>query len=166
MLCLGAQSCQTLCDSMHGLTPGFPVLHNLPEFAQTHVHWVDDAIQPSHPLLPPSPLDLSLSQHQGLLQKVSSLHQVAKYWSFSTSPSNVQGWFPLGLTGLISLQSKGLSRVFSSTSVRKHHFFGTQPSLWSNFHIHIWLLKKPKLWLYGPLLAKWCLCFLIHLDIS
>ena len=86
--------------------------------------------------------------------------------STSVLPMNIQDWYPLGWTGWISLQSKGLSRVFSSTSVRKHHFFGTQPSLWSNFHIHIWLLKKPKLWLYGPLLAKWCLCFLIHLDIS
>ena len=56
---------------------------------------------------------------------------------------NIQGWFPLRLTGLISLQSKGLSRVFSSTTVPKHEFFGTQPSLWSNSHIHTWLLEKP-----------------------
>ena len=72
---------------------------------------------------------------------------------------NIQGWFPLGLTGLISLQSKGLSRVFSSTTVQKHQFFGAQPSLWSNSYIHIWLLEKPQLWLDGPLSAKWCLCF-------
>ena len=66
-----------------------------------------------------------------------------KYWSFSfsSSPSNeYQGWFPLGLTGLISLLSKGLSRVFSSATVRKHQFFGVLPSLWSNFHICTWLL--------------------------
>ena len=55
---------------------------------------------------------------------------------------NIQGWFPLGLTGFISLQSKGLSRVFSNTIVQKHQFFGAQPSLWSNSHIHTWLLKK------------------------
>ena len=56
---------------------------------------------------------------------------------------NIQGWFPLGLTGWISLQSKGLSRVFSNTTVQKHQFFGTQLSLWSNAHIHTWLLEKP-----------------------
>ena len=85
-----------------------------------------------------------------------------KYWSFSISLSmNIQAWFLLGLTGLILL-FKGLSRVFSSTTVWKHQFFGTQPSLWSNSHIHTWLLEKPQLWLYRPLLAKWYLCFLIH----
>ena len=67
-----------------------------------------------------------------------------KYWSFSFSlPMNIQDWFPLGLTGLISLQSKGLSRVFSNTTAPKHWFFGIQPSLWSNSHIHAWLLEKP-----------------------
>ena len=63
--------------------------------------------------------------------------------SASVLPMNIQGWCPLGLTYLISLQSKGLSKVFSSTIVQKHQFFGTQPSLWSNFHIHTWLLGKP-----------------------
>ena len=67
---------------------GFPVLQHLPEFVQTHVHWVDDAIQPSHLLSPPSPLVLSLSQNQGLFQWVGSLHQLAKDSSFSISPSN------------------------------------------------------------------------------
>ena len=80
--------------------------------------------------------------------------------SASVLPMTIQGWFPLGLTGLISLQSKGLSRVFSNTTVWKHQFFGTQPSLWSNSHICTWLLGKPQLWLYRPLLAKWCLCFI------
>ena len=65
--------------------PGFPVLHCLPEFAQTHVHWVGDSIQPSHPLLPSSPSAVSLSQHQGLFQWVSPSHQWPKYWSFSIS---------------------------------------------------------------------------------
>ena len=69
-------------------------------------------------------------------------------------PMNIQDWFPLELTGLISLQSKGCSRVFSNTTVQKHQFFGTQLSLWSNSHIHTWLLEKPQLWLDGPFLAK------------
>ena len=58
-------------------------------------------------------------------------------------PMNIQGWFPSGLTGLITLLSKRLSRVFSSTTIWKHQFFGTQPSLWSNSHIHMWLPEKP-----------------------
>ena len=70
--------------------------------------------------------------------------------SGSILPMNIQGWFPLGLIGLISLLSKGLSRVFSSTRVQKHQVLGTQPSLWSNSHIGTWLLEKPYLWLYGP----------------
>ena len=74
--------------------------------------------------------------------------------SASALPMNIQGWFPLGFTGLISLQSKGLSRVFSSTTIQKHQFFGTQPSLWSNSHILTWLLEKPQLWCYGPSFAK------------
>ena len=65
--------------------------------------------------------------------------------SASVLPMNIQGWFPLGLTGLISLQFKGLSRLFSNTTVQKHQFFDTQPSLWSNSHIHTWLLEKPYL---------------------
>ena len=73
-----AQSCLTLCDPMDCSTPGFPVHHQLPEFTQIHVHWVSDAIQPTHPLSSPSPPDLNLSQHQGLFQWVSSSHQVAK----------------------------------------------------------------------------------------
>ena len=82
--------------------------------------------------------------------------------SVSVLPMNIQGWFPLGLTGLISLLSKGLSRVFSSTTIQKHQFFHIQPSLWSNFHIHTWLLEKPYFWLYELSSAKWCHCFLIH----
>ena len=72
-----AQLCPILCDPTDCSTPGFPVLHYLPEFAQTHVHWVDDAIQPAHPLPPSSPPALSLSQHQSLFQWVGSLCQVA-----------------------------------------------------------------------------------------
>ena len=92
------------------------------------------------------------------------------YWSFSFNISltnEYSGWFPLGFTGLISLQSKRLSRVFSNTTIQKHQFFGTQPFLWSNSHIHTWMLEKPELWLYGPLLAKCCLCFSVWcLDLS
>ena len=84
------QLCQTLCDPIDCSTSGLPVHHQLPEFTQTHVHWVGDATRPSHPLSPLSPLALNLSQHQGLFKWVSSSHQVAKYWSFSfnISPSN------------------------------------------------------------------------------
>ena len=81
--------------------------------------------------------------------------------SASVLPVKVQGWFPLGLTGLI-LQSKGLSRwFFIQHTVWKHQLFGAQPSLGSNSQICTWLLEKPYLWLYGPLLAEWCLYFLI-----
>ena len=127
-------------------TPGLPVHHQLPEFTQTHVHWVGDAIQPSHPLSSPSPPTFKISQHQSLFQWVSSSHQVAKVIGVSASasvlPMNIQDWFPLGLTGWISLLSKGLSRVFSSTTVQKHQFFSAQLSLWSNSHIHTWLYGK------------------------
>ena len=81
--------------------------------------------------------------------------------STSVLPMNIQDWFPSGLTSLISLLSKGLLRVFSRTTVQKHQFFISQPSLWSNSYIHIWLLEKPQIWPYGPLSANWCLCFLI-----
>ena len=128
--CSVAQSCLTLCDPMDSSTPDFPVFHYY-EFAQTHVHWVGDAIQPPHPLSSPSPPALKLSQHQGLFQWVNFLHQVTKVLEFqlpaSFLPMNIQGWFPLGLIGLISLLSKRLSRVFSSTTIWKHQFSGAQP---------------------------------------
>ena len=73
-----AQSCPTLCDPMNRSTPGLPVHHQLPEFTQTHIHWVSDAIQPSHPRSSPSPPAFSLSQHQGLFQWTGSLNMVAK----------------------------------------------------------------------------------------
>ena len=77
-----AQSCPTLCDPMNLSTPGLPVHHQLPEFTQTHVHWVSDAIQPSHPLSSPSPPATNLSQHQSLFQWVNSLHKVARVLEF------------------------------------------------------------------------------------
>ena len=87
------QSCLTLCDHMNHSTPGLPIHHQLPEFTQTHVHWVTDAIQPSHPLSSPSPPALNLSQHQGLFQWVSSSHQVAKILEFQLQHQSFQ-WTP------------------------------------------------------------------------
>ena len=115
------QSCLTLCNPMDCSMSSFSVHHQLLELAQTHVHRVGDAIQPSHPLSSPSPPAFNLAQHQGLFQWVSSSHQVAKVLQFQ-----FQDWFPLGLTGWISLQPKGLSRVFSNTTAQKHQFFGAQ----------------------------------------
>ena len=95
----------------------------------------------------------------------SVLHISSQSIAVLASPSvllmSIQGWFPLGLTGFVSLLSKRLPRVFSITAVWKYQPFSAQPSLWSNSHICIWLLEKPQLWLYGSLLIKWCLCFLI-----
>ena len=88
-----AQSCPTLCDPMDCSTPGLPVHHQLPEFTQTHVHWVGDAIQPSHPLLSPSPPAFNLSQHQGLFQWVSSSNQVAKVLEFQLQHQSFQWIF-------------------------------------------------------------------------
>ena len=118
----------------------FPIFR---EFAQTHAHWADDAIQPTHPLLPSSPSALNLSKHQSLSSGWTLCIRVQSNGvSVSVFPKNIQGWFPLGLTVLVSLQSKGLSRVFSSTTVQKHQFFGTQPTLWSSFHFCTWVLEK------------------------
>ena len=116
-----AQSCPILCDPMNCSMPGLPVHHQLPEFTQTHVHWVSDAIQPSHPLSSPSPPAFNLSQHQALFQWLSSSHQVAKVLEFQL-PMNIQDWFPLGWIGWISLQSKGLSRVLSKPQFESIHF--------------------------------------------
>ena len=146
--------------------PDFPVQHQLPELAQSHVLWVSDAIQPSHPLSSPSPSAFNLSQLSGssLMSQffTSGGQSIGASASASVLPMNTQGWFLFGWTGLISLLSKSLSRVFSKTTVWKHQFFSVQPSLWSSSHIHTWLLDKPYLWLYGPLLAKWCVWLLIH----
>ena len=85
-----AQPCLTLCNPMNRSTPGLPVHHQLPESTQTHVHWVSDAIQPSHPLSSPSPPVLNLSQHQGLFQRVSSSHQLAKVLEFQLQHQSFQ----------------------------------------------------------------------------
>ena len=138
------QSCPTLCD--HVDMPAFPVLHYLPKFAQTQVHWVGDAIQPSHPLSSPSPPALNLFPVSGSSPMSRLFASGGQSIGASTSvlPMNIQAWLPLGfLTSLISLLSKGLSRIFSSTTVWKRQFFSVQPFLWSNSHIHTWLLEKP-----------------------
>ena len=124
----------TLCNPMDYSMLGFPVLCQLLEFAQTHVHWVDDAIQISHPLLSLSPPALNLSHHQGLFQsRLFESGSLSIGASAPVLPMTIQGWFPLGLTDFISLLSKGLSRVFSSTTVQKHQFFTTQLSLYFIF---------------------------------
>ena len=140
------QSCLTLCDLMNCSMPGLPVHHQLPEFTQTHVHWVSDAIQPSHPLSSPSPPAPDTSQNQGLFQWVNSAwggQSTGVSASASVLPMNTQDWSPLKWTGWTSLQSKRLSRVFSNTAVQKHQFFGTQLSSQSKSHIHTWPLEKP-----------------------
>jgi len=141
------QSCPNLCDLIDCSTPGLPVHHQLPEFTQTHVHWVGDAIQSSHPLSSPSPPAFNLSQHKGfcpLSQLFASGGQrIGVSASASVFPTNTQYWFPLGQTGQISLLSKGLSRISSNTTVQKHRFFSAQLSLQSSSHIHTWLLEKP-----------------------
>ena len=124
-------SCADSLQPMDCSTPGFPVHHQLRELTQTHVHRVGDAIQQFHPLLSPSPPAFDLSQHQGLFQWISSLHQVVKVLGVSASasvlPVNIQEWFSLGWTGWISLQSKGLSSVLqhhsSKASVLRHSAF-------------------------------------------
>ena len=112
-----AQSCLTFCDPMNRSTPGLPVHHQLSEFTQTQVHRASDAIQPSHPLSSPSPPAPNPSQHQSF-----PMSQLFEWGGQSTGvsalasflPKNTQGWSPLEWTGWISLQSKGLSTVFSN----------------------------------------------------
>ena len=139
-----AQSWTTLCNPMDCNTPGLPVHHQLPEFTQSHVHWVGDAIKPSHPLSSPSPPAFQSFPASGSFQ-ISQLfasggQSIGISASASVLPMNIQDWSPLGWT---SLQSKGLLRVFSNTTVQKHQFFCTQLSSQSNSHIHTWLLKTP-----------------------
>ena len=129
-----AQSCSTLCDHMNHSMQGFPLHRQLPEFTETYVHWVRNAIRPSHPLSFPSPPAFNLSKHQDLFKWIkwtfaSGGQRIGDSSSASVLPMNIQNWFPLGLTGLISLHSKGLSRVFSNTTIQKHLFFSTQLSI-------------------------------------
>ena len=119
------QSCPTLCASMNRSTPGLPVHHQLPEFIQTHIHQVSDAIQPSHPRSSPSPPATNPSQHQSF-----PMSQIFAWGDQSTGvsalasflPQKSQVWSPSEWTGWISLQSKGLSRVFSKTLYLRENF--------------------------------------------
>ena len=136
-----AQSCPTLCHSMDCSTPGLPVHHQLLESTHTHVHWVSDAIQPSHPLSSPFPPTVNLSQHQGLFKWVSSLHQEA---SFNISPSNeYKGLISFMMDWLDLLTVQGTLKSLLQQIVQKNQFFSAQLSLQSNSHIHTWLLEKP-----------------------
>ena len=145
-----AQSCLALCDPVDCRTPGLPVHHQHLEFTQTHVHWVGDDIQPSNPVVPFSshlqsfPASGSFQMSQLFASGGKSIGVSA---SASVLPMDIQDWFPLGWTGWIFFQSKGLARVFSSTTVQKHQFFGTQLSSQSNSHIQYCWLKKPIFWI-------------------
>ena len=149
----GLQHARLLCPS-----PSPRACSNSCPLVQWHHSTFSSSAAPFSPAL-------NLSPHQGLFQWVGSSYQACIGQSIGASasvlPINIQDWFRLGLTSLISLLSKGLSRIFYNTTVQKHQFFSVQPSLWSNSHICTWLLEKPQLRLYGPLLAKWRLCFLI-----
>ena len=141
--CSVIKSCRTLCDPMDYSTLGFPVLHHFPELAQTQVHRVSDAIQPFHPLSSPSHLQSFPASESFPVSQLFTSGGQSIGASASVLIKNIQGSFPLGLTGLIFLLSKGVSGDFSNTIVQKHPFFGTQPSLWSSSHICTWLLEKP-----------------------
>ena len=148
--------------------PGFPIHHQHLELAQTHIHRVSDAIQPSHPLSSTSsclqffPASGSFPVNWLLASGGQSIWASA---SASVFPMNIQGRFPLGLTGLISLQSKGLSRVFSSTTIQKHQFIGAQLSLEDQVHTsrHGWLGRLVRSFLatcnQSPLLLSSCSVF-------
>ena len=135
-----AQSRPTLCDPMNHSTPGLPVHQQLPESTKTHVHRVSDchptissSVVPFSSCLQSCPASGSFPMSQFFASGGQSIGALA---SASALPMDIQGWGPLGLTGLISLQSKGFSRVFSNTMVQKHQFFSTYSSLWSNSHIY------------------------------
>ena len=146
------QLCLTLCDPMDCNTPGIPVHHQLPELAQTHVHqsqWCSPTISSSVLLFSFCLKSFSASGSFPISQFFAlGWQSIGASVSASVLPMNIQDWFPLGLTGLIFLQCRRVSRIFSNTTVWKHWFFGTQLSLWPNSHIHTWLLEKSKLWLH------------------
>ena len=162
---MSSHSVVSLFDPVDCSTPGLPVLHHLPELAQTHVHWISDAIQTSYLLSSPSAPAFSLSQAPGSFpiswHFASGGQSIGASASASVLSKNIQSWFPLGLTGLIFLQSKRLSRIFSSITVQKHQFFGTQLvflvqlshlyvttgkaialSIWT-FNLHFYLQEQP-----------------------
>ena len=136
------KSCTTPCDPMDCSMPSFPVLHHLLELTQTHVHWVGDAIQPSHPVVPFSsflqsfPASGSFPMNQLF---ASGSQSIGASTLASVLRMNIQGWFPLGWL-VWSLCYPRDSQVFSRTTVQKHQLFGAQTSQ-SNSHIHTGLLE-------------------------
>ena len=143
--CSGPKLCPTLCDLMDCSTPGLcPPLSSGVSNSCPLTQWCYLTFSYS---VAPSPFTFSLSQQARSFPMsqlfLSSGQSIGASASPSVFPMNIQGWFLLRLTGLISLLSNGHSRVFSSTTIKKHQFWGTQPSLWSNSHIHTWLLEKP-----------------------
>ena len=143
--CSVIKSCPTLWDPTDCSMSVFPVFHNLPEFAQKHV--IESVMLSKHlifccPLLLLPSIFPSIRVFPMSWLFASGGQSIGASASASVLPMNIQGWFPLVWTGLI-LQSKGLSRVFSSTTVRKHQFFSAQPFLWSNSHNYTRLLEKP-----------------------
>ena len=142
-----AQLCPTLCNPMNCSSPGLPVHHQIPESSQTHIQWVGDAnptISSSVVPFSSCPQSFPASGSFQIDQPFASGGQsIGVSASTSVPPMHTQDWSPLRWTGWISLQSKGLSRVFSNTTVQKHQFFGTQLSSQSNSHIHTWPLEKP-----------------------
>ena len=130
---------------LHGLQHAWlPCPSPSPELDQIYVHCVGDAIQPSHPVIPFSCLQFFPASGSFLMSQLfaSGGQSIGDSVSAPVLPMNTQDWSPLGWTGWISSQSKGLSRVFSNTTVQKHQLFNVQPSLWYNSHIHTWLLEK------------------------
>ena len=142
--CSVTKSCPTLCDSVNCSTPGFSVLpisqSLLKLMSQWYLPTISSSVVPffSCPQSFPASGPFSMSWFF-----TSGGQNIGASSSVSVLPMNIQGWFPLRLAGWISLQSNGLSRVFSNTTVQKHQFFCAQPSSWSNSHIHTWPLEKP-----------------------
>ena len=134
------QSCPTLRDPTDCSKPGFPVHHQLLELTQIHVHpIISFSVIPFSSHLQSSPASGSFPMSQLFASGGQSIRALVSALVF---PMNIQDWFPLGLTGLISLQFKGLSELFCSTTVQKHQFFCAQPSLSSNSHICTWYWKS------------------------
>ena len=140
------QSCPALCDPMDCSTPGFTVHHQLPDLARTQClsNWwchptISSSIVPFSYCIQSFPASWAFPMSQFFASGGLSIGASA---SASVFPMNIQDWFPLGLTGLISMPSKELSGVFSNNTVQHHQLFGAQLTLWSNFHIYTWLLGK------------------------
>ena len=139
---LVSKSYSTLCDPMERSMPSFPVPHYILEFAQTHISWVGWCYSTRlFSVIPFSSCSQSFPASRSFpLSQLFASNDQSIGASASGLPMNIQDWFPLGLTGLTSLQSKEFSSIFSSTTIQKYQFFRVQPSLWSNSHIHTWLL--------------------------